>query len=191
MNIPFSISNSWIVVGVGATVWFISASIHPKNHNKQDINKTPLFTRILAIVGLAILLAGIYAGLAGPVNIGPFTLDSFEFTESKKTTDAETLKYIRKHLIVSSKAAHSWHGSSKKTIQYTVRNNGPKKISYLYLRFYNSQGFDPIYTDVKLRGPFPPGRTKKANVTVSAKVKSSYFDHNPAIGVGHIIGAGF
>lgn len=186
MSIPFA--NSWILLGVGVVVWFISATTGYRNARDKVLNKSTGFSKFLSVFGIALILLGVFTGLRGPISIGPLTLQPFSFASSIGKRDVEALKYAGANLKISGKPAHGWHGGSTKTLQYSVNNTGDKRIYCIFLRFATTQGTLPPYVDLKLNGPFPARRKSRSNVSVPKNVSRSYFDSGRT---AQIVGARF
>lgn len=187
-NMPqIIIPNVWVVIVSGAVIWFIGDTM--KRHlNRQG--RPSLLGRTLALFGFSAVCLGIYAGFWGPVKVGNTTLELFSFSHFLQQSHNKADSYVRANLVLSSEPATGWHGGSKSSLQYTVKNNGDRNVSCLILRFTTGAGTGKTI-DLPLHGPFPARETVKAYISVPPTVDRSYFKNIPWVNASHIVGARF
>jgi hypothetical protein len=178
-----TIPNVWIAVGGGAALWMLGQKMYGHGYT----GRTSPFARLLSLLGLAAFCLGMYAGFRGPLTIGSITLGTFPFAHFVQKSDDEAVAYSRNHLYLSRQPAVGWHGASKDTLQYNVKNNGNRDLSRLVVRFTTTDG---SIVDKILDGPFRAGRTSTAVVEIPARVSRSYFTSSE-VSPGEIVGAQF
>ena len=180
----FGISNVYIVVGLGFTIWMIGQSCGGIKGRKNRPSKLGKF---LSLVGFLVFAVGMYAGFKGPLTISGVTLETFPFSKKMEQSSADALTYARNSLDIDREPAVGWHGASKSSLQYTVKNNGDKQIERMTVRFSTTGGSS---IDLPLHGPFPAKKTVSSVVNVPSNVNRSYFNRAKAA-AGEIVSAQF
>lgn len=180
INLPLT----GIILGIGAVVWLTGHKMQGRQH--KDGHRSPA-GRVLGLLGLALIVLGLYAGFKGPVKIGGFVLEPFSFAHFVQQSNTEALVYARDHTELSRQPARGWRGGSRTELEYTVKNTGDRAVTTLILRF---KADNNATVDLDLRGPFPPRQTVIAIVSVPPNVNRSYFASS-AIESDHLVGARF
>jgi hypothetical protein len=188
-NAPFvspDVLNVTVVTGAGALLWWISQKMKAP---ERIAGKTPLGLggRLLNLSGLCLLALGLYAGFAGPVNIGSFALGPFPFANFMQKSSAEADAYVRANIQISSRPAAAWKGGSKTTLECIVQNNGDRRIGCLYIRLNTASGKT---ADFRLDGPFPARQRKSGFLPLPDSVSRSYFT-GEGVQLGNVTGAKF
>lgn len=184
-SILTNIPNLWIVLGAGVGLWLLSQALPS---DRRAGGGAWLFARLFSLLGLAAIGVGLYAGFMGPVTIGPVIIGRFPFAGIIQQSKDEALSYACSNLEISRHPAVGWVGSSKTTLEYTVKNKGNRSISRLIIRFMISDGST---VNMPLDGNFSAGQTVGAIITPPPNAMSSYFSGsvvNPSV---EVVGARF
>ena len=188
-QVDFPFSNAYVVIGAGAILWFVIASLPGSDPARRRKTMGMRFCNFVSWVSIAIILLGIYGGIAGPVRLGFFTVQRFAERGAAAKSNAKDLRYARTNLRISMRPANGWNGASTKALQCTVHNAGREKVAYVYLRFSCEPGHSPAFYDMKVKGPFKSGRKRKANISPPNGVLRSYFTGSGKVLSTQIVGA--
>ncbi len=182
-----NLTATWVLVGVGAAIWFLGIVVGSRR--TRDLRPSHA-DRFLTRFGLVVLCLGLYAGLRGPLTLGPVTLRKFSFVEGVRKTAEEACAYARGNLVLSSRPAPGWRKDSDKVLQVTVENRGKRTIAWAMLRFTAKAGSKTPSLDLKLRGPFRARQTKRCALNIPASVDRAYFE-GTSVTAGQIVDARF
>jgi len=189
-------AGSLIAVGVGVVLLALGNAVMPlvSASDGRVIERrrgSGFLSRLMLLMGAGVLALGVYAGLRGPVRVGPVVLRRFSFIPSGEEARARALSYVRAHVHVSRSQAVGWHGAHETRLHYSVRNSGDRGVAWLMLRFHTGSGTTWRAVDVKVRGTFPPGTTRHSIVEVPPGTRRDYFQPVSPVPRGHIVGARF
>jgi hypothetical protein len=128
-----------------------------------------------------------YAGFRGPLDIGGITIDPFPFAAMAREESAKSLNYVKTHMQITREPVVQWRGTSKTALQYTVKNNGDRRVTFLTVRLATTNG---SFVDLPLHGPFRGGKTTTAATEVPSNVSRAYFTRE-AVHRNEVIAARF
>ena len=143
--------------------------------------------RLLYWGGLAVVCVCILAGLTGPLELGPLTVERFAFMKPAGSAQKEALTYVRNFVTITSRPAMRWRGVSKRSMEYTVHNGGDRSLTFITLSYATRGGAEHI----RLDGPFRSKRTGRTIARVPPDFPRTYFQPNMSVPTSSAISAGF
>jgi len=175
--------NVWALIVAGVLIWVIGQKLF--SSDKYGTNKSG-FSKFVCGLGILIAIAGVGIGILGPIEIGGVMIHSFGFTEARSKSSVAALNYAHSNLTVSAKPSSGWHGASKKKVEFTVMNRGKKGIRFIKIVYPGGKRG----VDVRVRGPFPAGRTVRKVIDVSSSIDRTQFNGS-TISPNQIVSASF
>ena len=179
---------TWIAVGAGIFLWLVGQAGLKRQYERGL--RPSAGGRLLRYLGYGALALGLYAGFRGPVRIGSIAFEPFPFAHFMRESHDKAYAYARGNITISSRSASGWIGTSKTTLECSVKNSGDQSLSCLFLRLPAAAGSSAPTVDLTLDGPFPAKQTATAILPIPSRVNRSCFD-KPGIQNGHVVGARF